>query len=309
MRIDPLPEILVPVTTPFNSRLEPDEAAFLGHCRDLLDAGADGLAPFGTTSEANSLSLKERRRLLDMLLEAGIPAERLMPGTGLCNIPETAELTRQAAEAGCRGVLMLPPFYYKGVAEEGLFRHFAAVIDKVGAPSLRLYLYHIPPQAQIGIGAELIGRLLEAYGPIIAGLKDSSGDWSNTETLIGSFPQMEIFSGSEAALLKNIRAGGAGAISATANVNVAGARAVIDKAKTDEADELQARLTAVRRAFEKAPMIAAVKHVVAARHKDPAWRLPRPPLLPLSPEEIATLETALAEAGFEATPKGLREPA
>ncbi|MBZ8132926.1 dihydrodipicolinate synthase family protein [Afifella sp. IM 167] len=294
-----MPEIHVPVATPFDEQLEPDAPAFLRHCRTLLASGAHGLAPFGTTSEANSLSTRERRRLLDAILEGGIEAASLMPGTGLCNLPETVELTRQAASAGCRGVLMLPPFYYKGVSEDGLFRHFASVIEAVGEPSLRIYLYHIPPQSQIGISASLVNRLVEAFGPVIAGLKDSSGDWANTQMLILQFPGLQIFSGSETSLLANMRAGGAGAISATANVNVTATRALIDRAGEAEADQLQERITAVRRAYETVPMIPALKHTLAAHYGTRSWRNPRPPLLPLSVEQVATLEAALAAVAFD----------
>jgi len=304
-----LPEILVPVATPFDDQLEPDAPAYIRHCRTLLASGANGLAPFGTTSEANSLSVRERRRLFDAILEGGIDPQLLMPGTGLCNVPETVELTREAVSAGCRGVLMLPPFYYKGVSEDGLFRHFASVIEAVGEASLRVYLYHIPPQAQVGIPGSLVRRLVEAFGPVIAGLKDSSGDWANTQMLILQFPGLEIFSGSEASLLANIRAGGAGAISATANVNVAATRALIDRSGEPEVDQLQDRITAVRRAYETVPMIPALKHTLAAHYGTPSWRNPRPPLLPLSAEQISTLEAALAAVAFEARPQELPQTA
>src|SRR5258705_10139676 len=153
--------VLAPVLTPFDRDLNPDAPRFARFCRSLLEEGCSALAPFGTTSEANSLSLDERERLLDTLLEAGIPAERLMPGTGCAALPDTARLSRKVARAGCAGVLMLPPFYYKNLTEEGLYRSFAAAIDRTGESGLRVYLYHIPQVSQIPIPLRVIERLLE----------------------------------------------------------------------------------------------------------------------------------------------------
>src|SRR5690606_25252242 len=172
--------VLVPVVTPFDAKLRPDAGRFTRLCRHLLDEGADGLAVFGTTSEANSMSAAERMALLEWLVEKGIPAGRLMPGTGACSLTEAAQLARHAVEHGCGGVLMLPPFYYKGVSDDGLFAFFSEVIQRVGSGDLRIYLYHIPPVAQVGFGHDLIERLVKAYPDTVVGIKDSSGDWSNT---------------------------------------------------------------------------------------------------------------------------------
>ena len=155
--------VLVPVLTPFTRSGEPDAGRFIDFCRFLLDQGADGLAIFGTTSEANSMSGAERMELLDRLIDAGIPAAKLMPGTGACSVTEAATLIRHAVGHGVGGVLMLPPFYYKGMDDDGLFAFFAGVIDRVGSDALRMYLYHIPPQTVLGLSLDLVGRLIEAY--------------------------------------------------------------------------------------------------------------------------------------------------
>src|SRR5438105_6063049 len=151
--------VLAPVLTPFDRDLNPDAGRFARFCRSLLEEGCTGLAPFGTTSEANSLSLDERERMLDAVLDAGIPAEKLMPGTGCSALPDTIRLSRKAARAGCAGVLMLPPFYYKNLTEEGIFRSFARAIEGAGEPRLRVYLYHIPQVSQVGIPLRVIERL------------------------------------------------------------------------------------------------------------------------------------------------------
>src|SRR5579875_2748097 len=180
--------VLVPVLTPFTPEGEPDAARFAAFCRWLLDEGADGLAVFGTTSEANSMSPQERMALLDHLIAAGIPAAKLMPGTGACAISDALALTRHALAHGCAGVLMLPPFYYKGMPDEGLYAFIAGVIDRIASPALKIYLYHIPPVAQVGWSLELVGRLIRAYPDTVVGLKDSSGDWQNTAALLERYP-------------------------------------------------------------------------------------------------------------------------
>ena len=171
--------VLVPALTPFKPDLSPDVEAFARHCRWLLEQGADGLAVFGTTSEANSLSVDERMMLLDHLLDSGIPPGVLMPGTGMSALTDTVQLTAHAVSHGCAGVLMLPPYYYKGVSDEGLFASYSEIIQRVGETALNIYLYHIPPISQIGLSLDLIGRLLNDYPEIIVGLKDSSGNWQN----------------------------------------------------------------------------------------------------------------------------------
>ncbi|HET9752883.1 MAG TPA: dihydrodipicolinate synthase family protein [Myxococcales bacterium] len=281
--------VLAPVLTPFDSNLDPDPALFLRHCSALLDDGCDALAPFGTTSEANSLSVEEREGLLAALVEGGVPPGRLVPGTGCCALSDTVRLSRAAARAGCAGVLMLPPFYYKNVSEEGLFRSFAAVIDRVGEPRLRVYLYHIPPVSQVGIPLRVIERLLARYPGVVVGIKDSSGDFENTRAMLRAFPGFEIFVGSEKFLLRNLQEGGAGCITATANVN---ARAIA-RAFRERSEERQREIDRVRSAYEKFPMIPALKETVARRTGAASWRILRPPLLELSAEQREALVKAV----------------
>src|SRR6202040_2515 len=133
------------------------------------------------------MSGAERMALLDRLIASGIPAAKLMPGAGACSITEAAMLIKHAVGHGCGGVLMLPPFYYKGMTEQGVYDFIAAVIDRVGSPALRMYLYHIPPQTMIPFGVDLVGRLIGAYPNTVVGLKDSSGDWNNTKTLLDAY--------------------------------------------------------------------------------------------------------------------------
>jgi 4-hydroxy-tetrahydrodipicolinate synthase len=291
--------VLSPVVTPFTNDLAADPKRFVQHCRWLLDKGV-GLAVFGTNSEGNSLSVAERRHLLDALLTAGVDPARLMPGTGCCAFPDTVELTRHAVSAGCAGVLMLPPFYYKNQSDAGLFRAFSEVIQRVGDTRLRVYLYHIPPVAQVPLSLSLIERLLQEYPGAIAGIKDSSGDWSNTEAMLQRFQSdsFDVFCGSEVFLLQTLRSGGAGCITATGNVNPA---AIVDLDKTwrePGAEEKQAELTATRRVFEVLPMIASMKAAIAWQRDDEEWRNVRPPLMNAPDDKAARLREALAGRGF-----------
>ncbi len=297
MTSQPFHGVLVPVLTPFTSSGEPDSGRFIAFCRWLLDQGAGGLSVFGTTSEANSMSGPERMALLDALIEAGIPAEKLMPGAGACSISEAANLVRHAAGHGCGGVLMLPPFYYKGVSDDGIFAFVSRVIEKVASPALRVYLYHIPPVAQVGYSLDLVGRLIAAYPDTVVGLKDSSGDWSNTAALLERFPGFAVFPGSEVFLLDALRKGGAGCITASGNVNVPGIRKVYENWR-GQADALQAEITTLRKALQAYPMVPALKRIVAHFHNDPDWAAVRPPLVPLDQAQSAALLADLAKLGF-----------
>lgn len=291
--------VLSPVLTPFSANLAPDPKRFRAHCKRLVDAGV-GLAVFGTNSEANSLSVQEKIDLLHYLVENGIPAERLMPGTGCCALTDSVSLTRAAVAKGCGGVLMLPPFYYKEVSVDGLFRSYSEIIQRVGDAGLRLYLYHIPPIAIVPISAELIDRLLKSYPGVIAGIKDSSGDWANTEMLLNNFQSdtFDVFCGSEVFLLRNMRGGGAGCITATANTNAPAIVDMFNSWRTPEADAKQASITATRQVFAKLPMIASMKGVIARELNDPEWAMPRPPLMPCAPEKLDAVYSELKGMGY-----------
>ena len=294
-------ELFVPAVTPFADDLSVDHDRLVRHGRALLEAGAHGLAPFGTTSEATSLTLDERRAALDAMLQAGLPAQAMIPGTGCAAVGETVTLTRHAVEAGCRGVLMLPPFYYKGMSEQGVFDAYAHVIDRVGAERLRVYLYHFPQMSGVPITPGLIERLLKAYPGTIVGLKDSSGDWDNTAAILQAFPELDVYSASESLLSRNAAAGGAGCISATANVNAAGIRRLIDALGTGRETECAEKAAAVRRLFDGLPTIPATKATLARIYDDPTFARVRPPLVVAGAEHEAVIEEAVKmTAGAEA---------
>jgi 4-hydroxy-tetrahydrodipicolinate synthase len=314
--------VLAPVVTSFKADLSPDSERFIRHCRWLLSQNC-GLAVFGTNSEANSMSTEERMTLLDALVADGIDPTRMMPGTGCCSITETVELTAHAMKNGCAGVLMLPPFYYKAISEEGLYGYFSEVVQRVGDARLRIYLYHIPPVAIVGITPKLVERLLKAYPNAIAGMKDSSGDWNNTKAFLDAFSTdgFDVFVGSESFLLANMRNGGAGTISATVNVNPAAIHelyaqcvgqsqfqnresklAVASAVSADvDLETQQSKLNLVRDVFSsrKFPsMIAALKQAIAIYGNDPQWSSVRPPLVELTKEQAKGLAERLTAIEF-----------
>lgn len=296
----PIHGVWSPALVPVQDDFSIDTERFLSHARWLLDRGCHGLALFGTTSEANSFSLEERMGLLEAAIGAGIDPKQIMVGTGCCALPDSVRLTRHAVDNGCKKVLMLPPFYYKGVSDAGLYRSYAEVIDRIGDDELRVLFYHFPKLSGVPITVGLIELLLADYPGVIAGLKDSSGDWSNTADLINRFPEMSIFPGSERYLRQGLQHGGAGCITATANVNAAGARAVWD-AWADNSEELDAidqDMIAARTAIEAYPVIPAQKFLLARHRKDPQWRRVRPPLLDLEDRQGAELLAALAKVDF-----------
>lgn len=291
--------VLSPVVTPFKADLSPDAAKLVSICKWLI--GQDvGLAVFGTNSEANSLSVGEKIELMNALADAGIPGQRMMPGTGCCSITDTVELTRHAMKIGAGGVLMLPPFYYKGVSDDGLFASYSEVIQRVGDSRLRIYVYHIPPVSNVPITLPLIERLLKAYPGTIAGVKDSSGDWSNTSAMLERFqPQgFDVFAGSESFLLATLRAGGAGCITAMGNANPGPIAKLAREWQNSDADAQQEKINLVRQTYSKFPMIPALKAAIAHFSGDAGWATVRPPLVKLSEEQGSGLVQALEGIGF-----------
>ncbi len=294
--------VWAPAITPFRADLSPDPERFTHHARWLLANGCSGLAMFGTNSEANSMNAEERMTLLEHVVSNGVPAASLMPGTGCCALTDTVRLTAHAVSLGCAGTLMLPPFYYKGVSEEGLFRSYSEVIERVGDTRLRIYLYHIPQVSMIGISIPLIERLLARYPRTVAGIKDSSGDWNNTQALLEAFGKsgFDVFAGSETMLLRNMLHGGVGCISAMANVNSAAIHRVYENWRAPGAEGLQESVTATRAIVQKYPVIPALKAIAALRYNDGAWAAVRPPLVELTAAERESLARDLDAHGFRA---------
>jgi len=286
-----------PVLMPFKADLSVDVNRLIGFCRWLLSQKCK-LAIFGTNSEANSLCVEERIDLLDQVIEAGISPDDLMPGTGCCALGDTVKLSAHAAKHGCGGVLMLPPFFYKGVSDEGLYRSYSEIVERVGDARLRVYLYHIPPIAQVGISLDLIERLTRAYPGTIVGMKDSSGEWNNMQAVMERFPDFDMFCGSENFLLQTMRLGGAGCISAIANIRPAAIQHLYDNWRNDNAQALQRELVDFREIVTAQAPIPSLKYTVSHYSGNQTWNRLRPPLVELDDAGAQRLVAALEAFGF-----------
>jgi 4-hydroxy-tetrahydrodipicolinate synthase len=290
--------IMAAVLTPLDADLAPDHEMWIAHCRWLLDQGCHGLAVLGTTSEANSFSLDERLAMLEALSASGVPGGKIVPGTGNCAIPDTVRLTKKAIEIGAAGVLVLPPFYYKPVTDDGLFAAYSEIIERVADSRLKMLLYHIPQNTGVPITHGLIERLLKAWPATVVGIKDSAGDFSNMATMCRRFPGFKVFSGSDSFLLPVLEAGGAGCITACNNVAASLSARLYAAKGTTAAARLHEELSAVRATIQAFPLIEALKEIVADATGKPAWRRLRPPLMPLSRAEANALLASLRSCGF-----------
>jgi 4-hydroxy-tetrahydrodipicolinate synthase len=284
--------------TPLDADLAPDHAVFAKHCRHLLDEGCDGIALLGTTGEANSFSGAERKALLEAAVGAGIAPSQLMPGTGVPALTETVDLTRHALSLGITTVVMLPPFYYKDITDDGLYASYSEVVQRLGDPRLKIVLYHIPQMSHQPIPHAVIARLRAAYPATIVGIKDSSGDFANMTAMIEKFEGFAVLVGADPLLLPLLKKGGAGCITATSNL-VARDLAYVFAHFTDGDAALDAAQQRIVKARERAslfPQIAALKALLAQRTGHIGWHRLRPPLVPLSQENVdQLLATALVQ--------------
>ncbi|WP_432261804.1 dihydrodipicolinate synthase family protein [Cupriavidus sp. TMH.W2] len=293
MTQEPLRGVFAPVVSPFCADFSLNLPAFVAHCKQLVADGA-GLAISGTNSEACSETFEERIALVDAVIGAGIPASRILVGTGCCAIDDAVALTRHAIDQGCAGVLVLPPFFFKNAHEDGVLAYYSQLIERVDDPALRIVLYHIPALSGVPITLSLIERLVAAYPEHIAGVKDSTGDWDNLVAMLERFPQLSIFPASEVLMLRSLALGAAGCISATNNIN---ARDIALAYRSPaEAARLHDSITAARKTAEQFPMVAAVKHTLSLLTGDAGWRTVRPPLVQLGPDATGQLEARMRAA-------------
>ena len=294
-----LPAVLSPVLTPFMADGHPDTKKLLKQCQ-WLEANGVGHAIFGTNSEANSMSAPQKMNTLTALIEGGLNPAHMMPGTGSSSIDATVTMTKHAVQHQCTGVLMLPPFYYKDVTDEGLFAYFSEVIQKVGDAGLQIYIYNIPAVTKINLSLSLLERLAKEYPKTIVGMKDSSGDWPYTESVIKLLAPsgFRVYAGSEIFLLRTLRAGGVGCISATANVNPRAIAQLATDWRKSDADQSQTELDQVRSIFAQYQMIAGMKTAVAHYSKDAQWLRVRPPLMQLDADQQEKLLNELKSINF-----------
>ena len=289
--------LIAPVLTPFNDDMSLAPDLFIVHSKWLLsEGGCSGLAPFVTTGEALSVGIDERIDMREALIKSGIDPAVMIPGTGLTNLPDTARLTRHAVDQGCLGAMILPPFYYKGVSDDGLYNYYKDLIRMVDHPELRIYLYHIPQVAHVGLSIELVKRLYADF-PEVVGIKDSSGDWENTAALL-DIDGLIVYPGAELPVIEAIRRGAPGCISATANLNGVGIDEVIQlchQGDYDAAEEKHIKVKAIRMLFQDYAPIPSQKALLARWSGDARWANLRSPLIPAASNSIDALEKALIE--------------
>ncbi len=301
MTLTPLPGIWPALLTPLQDDLTIDHARFAAHARALLAAGCGGVTPFGTTGEGPSFSVAERIAAVDALVAGGVPGERILVSTSCAALPDTLALTRHALAIGAWGVLMLPPFFLKGVSDQGIVDAYAWVIEQAADPRLRVMLYHIPQVAGLGLSHAVIAELLRRYPGTIVGIKDSAGDRAHALALADAFmPGITVHVGHEPDLPVLGRRGSTGAVSGLANFMPRTVRRLVlqpDDAATPAALARIERLLAVLGGYA---LIPALKGVMAALHGDETWLRVRPPLVTLDGDGFARLRGALAPLALDA---------
>jgi len=294
MPVEAIRGVIVPLLTPFNDDSSIALDLYGSHAKWLFSQGAAGIAPFGTTGEALSVGIEERIDAINSLVDAGVDPSLMIPGTGLSNVTDTARLSRACLDLGCAGVMVLPPFYYKAVTEDGLYRYYAQLLETVGSDA-RIYLYHIPQVAIVGVPSTLAARLHADFPENFVGMKDSSGDWENTKTLF-DIDGLIVYPGSEVPLLDALALGGPGCISATANLNTKAIAQVVELHDRDEpeaAHTLHADVKSFRRIVEQYGPIPAQKRLLAIQSGDSRWANVRPPLVALHEEQGKELAAAI----------------
>jgi 4-hydroxy-tetrahydrodipicolinate synthase len=277
--------VIAAVATPIDESGAPDLKRAVSLARYLLDNGCDGLNVLGTTGEATSFSLDERKGVMDAYKANGLPLHRLMVGTGAAAMSDAIALTRHAAELGFGGALVLPPFYYKGVPDDGLVAYIDTLVTATQSKPIPLYLYHFPAMSGLPWHVALIERLLESYPSRIVGLKDSSGDMAFARSAAAISPDFAVFPSTEACLIEARAGDFAGCISATANLNAdlcGRAWATGDTTALDAAVK-------IRKLFDGKPLVPGVKALLAHIHGDAGLARVKPPLAPFSAADRASV--------------------
>ena len=299
---DPLSGVWSAAVTPLHDDLTVNLDAMVAHHEWLLNNGCDGVAVLGTTGEANSFSTSERLEVIAAAARSSIAKQRLMIGTGCCALPDTIRLTRAALDAGFNQILMLPPFYYKGVSDDGLFACYDHVIQKLADDRMRIVIYDFPTMTGLEIGTDLLVRLNKAYPTTVVGVKDSSGNWADMQAVARAIPGFRTFAGTEQYLLAALNEGGAGCITATGNATsnlcqaVYAAHLAGDRSGAEAAQEVS---TAARLMLQAHGAVPAMKELLAQNTGDAAWRNMRPPIMPLSADGVAALDKACQAMNFK----------
>lgn len=279
--------------TPLDAQLNIDHAKMAAHALALIKGGCGGVTAFGTTGEGPSFSMQERREALDQLLARGVPAERIIVSTSCAALPETLALTRHAIERGVHGCLMLPPFFFKGVSDEGVIACYTQVMEALPASGWRMYLYHIPQVTGVGLSHHVISTLLTRYPDVIVGIKDSAGERAHSSGLAQAYmPGITVYVGNEPDLPTMGQLGSTGAISGLANFLPRTVRRMIKEHNgpqiTDDSQTIARVLDTVR----PHSLMPALKCIMGIVSGDDSWQRVRAPLVALTPQAQAELQNA-----------------
>ena len=284
--------VIAATATPIDADFRPDLGRLVRHCRALLDGGCDAINLLGTTGEATAFGVEQRIAVMRAIAESGLPLDRFMVGTGVPALDETVRLTRAACELGFAGALVLPPFYYPDVHDDGLVAYIDALVARVDHSRVAVYLYHIPQNTKVPWPLEVVARLRERHGATLAGLKDSAGDLAYSRSIVAALPGFDVFPSSEATLGNATADGFAGCISATVNVTAGESQAAWSGQGSASGAAAAKKAAELRAIVAGHPLVAAVKSLLAARYRDDAWRRLALPLVALDSDRAAALHEA-----------------
>ena len=284
--------VVAATATPVDAEFRPDLERLVRHCRALLDGGCDAINLLGTTGEATAFGVEQRIAVMRAIAESGLPLDRFMVGTGVPALDETVRLTRAACELGFAGALVLPPFYYPDVHDDGLVAYIDALVARVDHSRVAVYLYHIPQNTKVPWPLAVVARLRERHGATLAGLKDSAGDLAYSRSIVAALPGFDVFPSSEATLGNATADGFAGCISATVNVTAGESQAAWSGQGSASGVAAAKKAAELRAIVAGHPLVAAVKSLLAARYRDDAWRRLALPLVALDSDRAAALHEA-----------------
>ena len=287
--------------TPFNASYEPEISMLINHVQWLLVNGADGVALLGSTGEANSMTLKQRQTIIEHSAR-NLPVDQLLIGTGSCAIHDAIKLTKISIDAGIYSVLILPPFYYKPQSDESIIRFYSELIGAVNNSKLRIIFYNFPKFTGYNFDHNVINKMKQLFGEIAAGIKDSSGNWENMAGVAQNVSDFKVYSGTETYLLETLLNGGAGCITATANLIAFECQQVFQAWKNEQledAKQKQKKLTSMRKAFESYPFVSGLKSIFSDQKNSNEWRHVMPPFDLLMKDQLSLLKGKVEDLGLD----------
>jgi len=297
----PLNGVYTASLTPLTASFEPNIPALVRHAQWLLESGSDGVALLGSTGEANSLTLEQRLSIIEQTARE-LPPDRLMLGTGSCALQDSVRLTKASVDAGVFSVLVIPPFYYKPQSDESVLRFYSELISSVDEPRLRIIFYNFPKLSGYNFSVKILQELKQRFGDIAAGIKDSSGEWKNMLGIVQNIPDFMVYTGTETLLLDILKKGGAGCITATANLIAPECQRVYQAWKNNKqkvAEQAQMNLTDLRKTLENYPFVSELKSLFAAHTNAEEWENMLPPFAPILDKQVEELTEQIKGLGLD----------